>query len=749
VSVTIAATDNAGGLGLASIDYSVNGGAATSVPVAGALAASSTVVVPDVTTDGTYTVAFTATDVAGNVSAAGTALVKLDTTAPVVAATLAPAANPAGFNASDVTVNIAATDAGGSGVASITYSATGAQPIALTTVAGASASTVVNVDGETTVNYTATDVAGNASSGSILVRRYTAPPTIVWEAIPAPANGSAWFSTPTVSVMWTATAAVPASPPGLLLGIASSLPPFTAAAGNTANGAVVVSGEGPNRTAPLTVTDKAGNTASSTSPLGVNIDLTPPTLTYQAPVPGPNANGWNNTPVTIGFTMADNLSGVAAPPPGSSLAFTAQGQNQTQSVTVTDVAGNVSAPFTSPAVSIDMTQPTLAWGAQTPAPNANGWNNTPVTIPYTTADNLSGVATPPPGSAVTFTATGQAQTQPVTVTDRADNSATFVSPPVNIDLLPPVAAVSPAPNALGWLNVPDTTPVSVVVSDAGPSGLATVSYRLNTPTGPYTPATLVGGQATIPVNNNNGIRTVYINATDRAGNSVAALAVDVKIDRNPPNASSSVSRAQDGAGFWKALPPVTVTINATDGLSGVASITYTDTVNGVPGTPVTVNAASATYTVPATDGAHVITFSATDNAGNVGNVGTRTVSIDGTAPTFTSASVVSPAGGSVARTPTGNQNVTINGSVSEWAATSLASGVGNGTYTIADSNGQAFTGGSLGGVNQTTGAFSFSRNLPRQVLSGFPNRVYTFTLTVTDRAGNAVASPAVVRFTVN
>src|SRR6185295_19440231 len=46
----------------------------------------------------------------------------------------------------------------------------------------------------------------------------------------------------------------------------------------------------------------------------------------------------------------------------------------------------------------DTAPPTLTWGNQTPAPNAAGWNNTPVDLSFTTADDLSGVQSSSPDS---------------------------------------------------------------------------------------------------------------------------------------------------------------------------------------------------------------------------------------------------------------------------------------------------------------------------------------------------------------
>ncbi|HEU4942652.1 MAG TPA: hypothetical protein VFT18_05255, partial [Gaiellaceae bacterium] len=80
--------------------------------------------------------------------------------------------NAAGWNNSDVTVTLTAQDdAAGSGVKSITYSATGGQPIPSTTVNGSTAGVVISGEGVTTLSFFATDNAGNTSdTGTYTVR---------------------------------------------------------------------------------------------------------------------------------------------------------------------------------------------------------------------------------------------------------------------------------------------------------------------------------------------------------------------------------------------------------------------------------------------------------------------------------------------------------------------------------------------------------------------------------------------------
>lgn len=86
----------------------------------------------------------------------------LDSTAPVTTSSLSPGANGAGWNNTNVTVNLTATDeANGSGVKEIHYQV-GANPQQV--VSGASASASVTTEGATVVYYWAIDNAGNTET---------------------------------------------------------------------------------------------------------------------------------------------------------------------------------------------------------------------------------------------------------------------------------------------------------------------------------------------------------------------------------------------------------------------------------------------------------------------------------------------------------------------------------------------------------------------------------------------------------
>src|SRR3989442_7585780 len=102
--------------------------------------------------------------------------------------------------------------------------------------------------------------------------------------------------------------------------------------------------------------------------------------------PAANANGWNNTDVSVSCTSGGDAgtitSGVDSCTTGSSVTVETSGTDV--SGTCTDKAGNTSA-IAKVTVKIDKTKPVIT-GGRTPAANANGWNNTDVTVNFTCAE---------------------------------------------------------------------------------------------------------------------------------------------------------------------------------------------------------------------------------------------------------------------------------------------------------------------------------------------------------------------------
>jgi hypothetical protein len=307
-------------------------------------------------------------------------------------------------------------------VSNVTVSWTVSDPEStITSQSGCGTTSITTDTAGQTLTCTATS-AGGTSSHSVTIKRDATKPTA---SASATANGGAYTSgtwtNKTVTVSFTGT--------DNMSGIAGC----TAAA--------VLSSDGANQSALGTCTDNAGNVSNSVTFTGINIDKTPPTLTGSRS-PAANSYGWNNTDVTVSFTCTDGLAGVATPPVSPQVVST-EGAGQSRSATCTDNAGNT-ASVTVNSINIDKTKPTASASAS-PGPNANGWNNTDVTVSFDGSDSLSGIdACSPP---VTLSSEGAGQSASGTCTDKAGNvSDPATASGINIDKTPPTLDPSVSPN---------------------------------------------------------------------------------------------------------------------------------------------------------------------------------------------------------------------------------------------------------------------------------------------------------------
>jgi hypothetical protein len=577
---------------------------------------------------------------------ATTASYVLDNVAPTISGSRSPAANANGWNNTDVGVNFTCNDAG-SGLAScgpnVTQTTQAANQSATGTAvdqAGNSASTTVS---NISIDKTAPTLTGAPTTSPNGNGWYNANVTINWtcsdalSGIPSstcPSNstitgeGTNLTSSASVSDRANNNTNATSSPPVKIdrtapVTAASALPTWnntnvtvtlsatdalsgvaathwTLDGGTTQNGvSVPVSAEG-DHTLTYWSVDNADN-VEATHTVHVRIDKTPPTIGHTQSPPA-NANGWNNTNVTVTFTCGDALSGVASCTAPQTV--TTEGANQAVTGTATDNAVNTA---TDPAhVSIDKTKPTIT-AARDRAANANGWYKADVTVTYTCADALSGVAT---CTAPQTFGEGAAQTASGTVTDAAGNSASVSDSPINVDETAPTITGAPttAPNSDGWYNANVT--IHWTCSDPL-SGLATACP-------PDT--VLTGGGASV---------TATASVTDKAGNTTLGTSAPVKIDRLPPSTTS------DAPSTWQ-NSNVTLHFSAVDDLSGVKTTYFT--VNGGPtlqGSGVVISA----------EGTSVVQFWSEDHAGNVELPHTVAVMIDKTKPTITGT-----------RTPAANAN---------------------------------------------------------------------------------------------
>ncbi len=683
VTATLSPTPNAAGWNNSAVTITWSATDAGS-----GVASGPTPATDSVTSDGVVTKTATASDQLGN-SGTGSVTVKLDKSAPTITGSRSPAANANGWNNTDVTVTFTCND-GLSGIKSCSGT---------TTLSGEGANQ--------SVTGTAVDNANNSATATVGgINIDKTAPTLTGAPTTSP-NAAGWYRS-NVTVHWTCSDG--------LSGLDGACPADS-----------TISGEGTGLTVTASVSDKAGNTSTATSSPPVNIDKTPPNTTAVAPT------GWNNSDVTITLTASDGLSGVAAtyyrlnggtPQTGGSVAISSEGTHTLEFWSV-DQAGNEE-PHKTVQVKIDKTPPTITH-TQSPAANANGWNNTNVTVTFTCNDALSGVAS----CTAPQTVTTEGKDQPVTgtATDNAGNTATDPAT-VSIDKTPPQISAAPdrPANAHGWYNADvivtftcsdtlsglATCPAPVTVGeganqtasgtakDAADNSATAQVTGLNVdktpPTLTGTPSasgwtnadvtvtwscgdTLSGIDGACPAPSTVTGEGVNLSASasvlDRAGNGTTTTVSGIKIDRTPPNTTASVP-APLPSGWYAG--PVSVTLSATDALSGVATTFYS--VDG---------GAPQTYSGPFTfnqKGTHTLTFWSVDNAGNVEDKTAGghsiTLKIDNIPPS-TGATLTPP-------TPDGTQNWYVTAVNVQLSAADAESGVAATYYRIDDGAPQTYSG---------------------------------------------------------
>jgi outer membrane protein assembly factor BamB len=258
--------------------------------------------------------------------------------------------------------------------------------------------------------------------------------------------------------------------------------------------------------------------------------------------------------------------------------------------------------------------PTITWDSPTPAPNAFGWNNTPVQLSFTAFAHPSGFTFSTPGSPIQFNSEGSNQTQQVRVNDQAGNSATITSPAVNIDFTAPVTTRTLSGTVAPGITAVYTTPVQVTLTASDTlSGVRNKLYTVDggatqTYSAPFTIST-------------DGSHTLNYWSTDSAGNTEAQHTEVISLDVSAPSTEAAVSG--NSSNGWYA-DSVQVSLTATDTTSAVANTFYT--IDG---------GAAQTYANPFTvsgEGNHVISYWSVDAVGNAESHRSLTIKIDSSAP---------------------------------------------------------------------------------------------------------------------
>jgi hypothetical protein len=277
-----------------------------------------------------------------------------------------------------------------------------------------------------------------------------------------------------------------------------------------------------------------------------------------------------------------------------------------------------------------------------PAPNANGYNLTAPTITLTATDVGTGVSsiTYKLGSAAPVTVSGSTASFLVPgstdttityyATDQAGNVETTKTYTVKRDNTAPTTTLlsTPAPNANGY-NL--TAPTITLTAADAETSVASITYKV----GAGAPVTVNQSSVSFTVSSLGDTQITY-SATDAAGNNESTNTYTVRRDGTAPTTSVSASPAPNANGYFASAP--TLTFTATDGETSVASVTYQ-----VGALPAVTTPGSSASVVVAGAGTTVVTYYATDAAGNVESAKTYSVKRDTSAPT--AAAVKDPTAG--------------------------------------------------------------------------------------------------------
>jgi len=429
----------------------------------------------------------------------------------------------------------------------------------------------------------------------------------------------------------------------------------TVTANITATGTVDTSTVG-TYTVTYTATDAAGNTSTADRTVTVTADVTAPVITVTSGTDSVVIGGsWTDA----GATATDNLDSSVTVSTSGTVDVNTIG-SYTITYTATDTAGNTAT--TTRTVSItatpDTTPPVVTVTAGTDTIIAgNSWTDAGATA----TDDVDGTLSVTASGSVNTSTVGS-YTITYTATDSAGNIGTatrIVTVTAAPDTTPPVITVTAGTD-------------SVVIGSSWTDAGATATDNVDS-------SVTVNTSGSVDVNT-VGSYTITYTATDAAGNVATPATRTVTVTAAPPADTTP--------------PVITVTVG-TDSIEAGdswtdAGATATDDVDG------TLSPSASGSVDTRTAGTYTITYTATDNAGNV-ETATRTVTVtaDVTAPVITVAPgtdsvVVGAAWTDAGATATDNLDtsviVTVSGSVDINTAGSYTV-----TYGASDAAGNAAT----------------------------------------------------------
>jgi len=375
--------------------------------------------------------------------------------------------------------------------------------------------------------------------------------------------------------------------------------------------------------------------------------IAPETTVLLAP-PLP-VGGWYSDTVTVTMVADDGgLSGVAetrwrhsqTPTWSTENPFAVDEGSRIEYQSV-DVAGNLE-NLAAVDVNIDRQDPVSAVQAAPPGPS--GWYTGTVQATLEVSDAESGPAGAwyrvgdgpwTRGADLQVSGNGSHVVEYYAV-DVAGNTETIHSWELSIDDTPPT--VSAEADKMGAFVQP---PVLITIRAVDPttgegqplSGVARIEYRRQGDR-----VWTEGFQIHVASAAGDGTHVFQYRAWDGAGNVSAIGEIGVTVDGTPPTVGVHDIQGLEGCnGYYRG--PIDVTLAATDGLSGVASMVYRDN----QGNWVTTEGAPATLRLTK-EGRHIVQYQATDAVGNQTEMAVSTLYIDSQAPVSPTAISSEPSG---------------------------------------------------------------------------------------------------------
>ncbi len=729
--------------------------------------------------DGTYAITATATDVAGNVSAAGSAFsLTIDTKAPASPPVPGLLATDDSGVVGDGITNVNQPHIIGTAEAGATVTlwiagavvGTGTAPGGSYTIQLASAL----ADGTYAVTAAATDVAGNASAASapFTLTIDTTPPA----APPAPgllaADDSGTVGDGITNVnrpRLTGSAEVGSS---VNLSIAGSIVGTGTAIGGTYTIQLNAALADGTYSVTATATDVAGNTSLTSAAFTLTIDKTPPAApSTPALLPAddsgavgdgitnvnqPHLTGMATAGTTVNLSIAGRVVGTGVATGGAyTILLNSALADGTYSVTATatDVAGNASAASTAFWLTIDTTAPAAPAAPGLLADddsgaigdgitNVNQPHLTGTAVPGTTVSlyigrSLAGTAVATGGSYTIQPASALADgtyAVTATATDVAGNtSAASAVFSLTIDTTAPAA-----PSVPGLLPADDSGAIGDGITNVTAPRL-TGSAEPGSTVQLYAGTTLLGagvatgGIYTIAVSPAlaEGTYSVTATATDAAGNtSAASPAFSLTIDTTSPAAPSALGLlpADDSGAVGDGITNVNRPhLNVSSPAGTAVTLWIAGAVVG------TGTATGGSYTIQLNsalaDGTYPITATATDVAGNLSAPSAAFVlTIDTTPPANPPAPGLLP----------GDDSGVVGDGITNVVQPRLTGSAEPGaTVTL-------FLAGAVVGTGAATGG-----TYTIQLTSPLTDGTYSITATATDAAGNTSAPSSPFSLTID